>query len=61
MGRDSGEGQGPRFVGPRNAPTAMDSPPPRWLVMLLSIIATIAAIPAGIIAALAIISIILRL
>jgi|UPI00030082AC hypothetical protein len=39
----------------------MDSPPPRWLVMLLSIIATIAAIPAGIIAALTIISIILRL
>lgn len=39
----------------------MDSPPPRWLVMMLSIIAAIAAIPAGIIAALMIISIILRL
>lgn len=39
----------------------MDSSPPRWLVLLLSVIATIAAIPAGIIAALTIISIILRL
>jgi hypothetical protein len=39
----------------------METPPPRWLAILLSTLATIAAIPLGILAALTIVSIILRL